>query len=77
MTLLRQRGLETTTEVMLLGDGAAWIWEHISGVLGAGTVCVTDRYHVMEHVWSCGNALHGQGSDQARQRVEDCETLRS
>jgi hypothetical protein len=73
-SLAMQCGLETATEVVLLGDGAAWIWEHIGGVLGAATVCVTDWYHVMEHVWSCGNALHGQGSEQAGQWVEDCET---
>lgn len=69
-------GLETATEVVLLGDGAAWIWEQVAGVLGGpATVCITDWYHVMEHVWACGNALHGEGSDAARAWVSERETL--
>lgn len=73
-SLAMQCGLETATEVILLGDGAAWIWEHIGGVLGAGTICITDWYHVMEHIWSCGNTLHGQGTEPTRRWVEDYET---
>lgn len=68
-------GLETATEVILLGDGAAWIWDHVAGVLGEGTVCITDWYHVMEHVWACGNALHGEGTDAAKTWVKERETL--
>lgn len=68
-------GLETATEVILLGDGAAWIWDQVAGVLGPQTVCITDWYHVMEHVWACGNTLHGEGSDAARQWVKQRETL--
>lgn len=68
-------GLESAAEVVLLGDGAAWIWEHVGGVLGAMTVCITDWYHVMEHVWSAANVLHGQGSAAAAQWVGQHETL--
>ena len=68
-------GLESATEVVLLGDGAAWIWEHVGGVLGAMTVCITDWYHVMEHVWSAANVLHAQGSPAAAQWVKEHEAL--
>ena len=68
-------GLESAAEVVLLGDGAAWIWEHVGGVLGAMTVCITDWYHVIEHVWSAANVLHGQGSAAAAQWVGQYETL--
>lgn len=68
-------GLETAVEVILLGDGAAWIWDRVGGVLGETTVCITDWYHVMEHVWSCGKALHGEGTDAATRWVKGCETL--
>jgi hypothetical protein len=74
-SLAMRCGLESAAEVVLLGDGAAWIWDHVAGVLGARTVCVTDWYHVMEHVWACGNALYGEGTDAATQWVERNETL--
>lgn len=69
-------GLESAAEVVLLGDGAAWIWDQVAGVLaGPATVCITDWYHVMEHVWACGNALHGEATDAARAWVAQRETL--
>jgi Uncharacterised protein family (UPF0236) len=74
-SLAMRCGLDTATEVVLLGDGAAWIWEQVAGVLGERTICVTDWYHVMEHVWACGNALHGEGTDAAEQWVKGRETL--
>jgi len=74
-SLAMRCGLATAAEVVLLGDGAAWIWEHVGGVLGEGAVCITDWYHVMEHVWACGNALHGQGTAEAGAWVEERETL--
>lgn len=84
-SLSMQCGLESATEVILLGDrrrigrlpadGAAWIWDQVAGVLGPATVCITDWYHVMEHVWACGNTLHGEGTDAAEQWVKQRETL--
>jgi hypothetical protein len=68
-------GLESATEVILLGDGAAWIWDQVAGVLGERTVGITDWYHVMEHIWSCGKTLHGEGTDAATQWVKERETL--
>jgi hypothetical protein len=73
-SLAMRCGLESATEVILLGDGAAWIWEHIASVLGEQTTCITDWYHVMEHLWSCGNTLGGQGTPQATQWVRQRET---
>jgi hypothetical protein len=77
-SLAMRCGLESATEVILLGDGAAWIWEHVAGVLGEkGPVvkCITDWYHVMEHLWACGNTLHGQGTAEATAWVKARETL--
>jgi hypothetical protein len=68
-------GLETATEVVLLGDGAAWIWEHIHGILGEQTVCITDWYHAMEHLWTCGKALHGEKTPETIAWVKERETL--
>ena len=70
-----QCGLETASEVILLGDGAAWIWDRVWNVLGERAVCITDWYHVMEHVWSCGKALHGEGTDACEAWVKQRETM--
>lgn len=74
-SLAVQCGLESAVEVVLLGDGAAWIWEQVAGVLGERTVCITDWYHVMEHLWACGRVLHGQDTPQTTQWVKERETL--
>lgn len=74
-SLAVQCGLESATEVILLGDGAAWIWEHVGGVLGEKTVCITDWYHVMEHVWACGKLLYGQNTVESAAWVKQHETL--
>lgn len=69
-----QCGLETAGEVVLLGDGAAWIWEHVAGVLGEKTICITDWYHVTEHLWSCAKTLWGEGTQEAgtwEQKLQD------
>jgi hypothetical protein len=68
-------GLETAHEVILLGDGAAWIWERVWNVLGERAVCITDWYHVMEHLWDCGKALHGEGTDACQAWVRQRETM--
>ena len=68
-------GLESAAEVVLLGDGAAWIWDHVRGVLGERTVCVTDWYHVMQHVWACGKALTGEGTAATEAWVKQRETM--
>lgn len=75
-SLAVQYGLESAVEVVLLGDGAAWIWEHVAGVLGEGTICITDWYHVMEHLWDCGKALLGQQTPETTVWVKERETLR-
>jgi hypothetical protein len=74
-SLAMRCGLETAAEVVLLGDGAAWIWEQVKSVLGERTVCITDWYHVMEHVWACGNTLLGERTPAAVAWVKERETM--
>jgi hypothetical protein len=68
-------GLESAREVVLLGDGAAWIWEQIAPILGERTVCITDWYHVTEHVWDCAKVLFGEGSEAAAKWAERLKSL--
>lgn len=67
-------GLERAKRVVLLGDGAEWIWKHIGGLLKEA-VCIVDWYHALEHVWACGRVLHGDGTDETRRWVEELEAL--
>jgi hypothetical protein len=70
-----QCGLQTASEVVLLGDGAAWIWEHVAGILGEQTICITDWYHVSEHLWTCAKRLFGEGAEAAKTWEQERETL--
>lgn len=70
-----QTGLETASVKVLLGDGAAWIWDQVGGVLGEDVIHIVDWYHAMEHVWTCGRALHGEGTPQTRAWVKGMENL--
>jgi hypothetical protein len=58
-----RRGEEEAQEVIVLGDGAAWIWglaeEH-----WPRAVHILDFWHASEHLWSLGRALFGE--DDAR-----------
>jgi hypothetical protein len=73
--LAKRCGLERAGRKALLGDGAAWIWDRVAPVLGPGTTFITDWYHVMQHVWQCGHALHGEGTPAARDWVKPLETI--
>ena len=61
------------TMVVVLGDGADWIWRYASPFLalsGIKLVEIVDIYHAWEHLWKVGNKLHGQGSPNASAWVE-------
>jgi hypothetical protein len=73
-SLACRRGLEKAKRVVLLGDGAAWIWKHIGGLLKEA-VCIVDWYHAMEHVWACGRVLHGEGTPATWAWVKEIESL--
>lgn len=73
-SLACQCGLKTAKEVILLGDGAKWIWDQIAPVL-EGATCIVDWYHAMEHVWDCGRRLHGEGTQATIAWVKGMETL--
>jgi len=66
-------GLERAKRVVLLGDGAEWIWKHIGGLLKEA-VCIVDWYHAMEHVWACGRVLYGEGTAATTAWVKEIES---
>jgi len=57
-------GIDDTSRVSVLADGARWIWEETSMHLG-GASEVLDIYHGLEKVAGAAKVLYGEGSDAA------------
>jgi hypothetical protein len=70
-----RRGLGTPAvqTVVVLGDGAEWIWHRAAAFLGMDgveVVEIVDIYHAYEYLWSVGHALFGVGTPEAVRWVE-------
>lgn len=59
------KGLAMLREVVVLGDGAHWIWNLAEDHFGSRTEIV-DFYHASEHVWIAAKALYGEGTAKAK-----------
>lgn len=44
--------------VLILGDGATWIWEHVAASFGVERIELVDWYHASQHLWTIAKALH-------------------
>ncbi len=69
-----RRGLGTAlvTLVVVLGDGAEWIWHYARAFLavaGVKVIEIVDIYHAFEHLEVVANAVFGQGSEAAKRWV--------
>jgi hypothetical protein len=64
-----RRGVERAGQVVILGDGALWIWklaeEHF-----AGAIQILDFWHASEYVWKVAKAVWGQGSAKTTEWAE-------
>jgi hypothetical protein len=59
--------------VVLLADGAEWIWAHGPSFLAVpkvDLVQIVDFYHATQHLWQVGNALFGAGTPATSAWVE-------
>lgn len=54
-------GAESAREVVVMGDGAEWIWNQ-SAIHFGGSVEILDYYHACEHIWSLAGARYTEGS---------------
>jgi hypothetical protein len=52
-----RRGLAVLPEVVVLGDGAPWIWNLAAEQFGTRTE-ILDFYHATEHLWTVAHALY-------------------
>lgn len=62
-----RRGLGRAEHILVVGDGAAWIW-NVKQDRWATAEEILDFYHASEHLWELGRALLGE--DQAKEWVE-------
>lgn len=74
-------GLGQTQDVLVIADGAAWIWNAVADRFPTARRRL-DLYHVDEHLWAVAHDLHGQGTPEARawvapllQQVRDDDAL--
>jgi hypothetical protein len=51
--------------VVVLGDGAHWIWDLAAEHFGGQRIELVDYWHVTEHVWTVARALFGEDPDAA------------
>jgi hypothetical protein len=58
---LTGQGLARLRKVIVLGDGAHWIWNLAAEHFGE-RVEIVDFYHASEHVWTLAHALFGEGT---------------
>lgn len=63
-----QRGLQDAETVLVLADGAVWIWNLVNDRFKDAMQRV-DLHHVQEHLWNLANELHGQGMPDAHEWV--------
>ena len=68
-----RRGLEYAREVVVLGDGAAWIW-NLASLHFPGATEIVDWYHASQHLWEIAGMWYGRDSKQARDWVKANET---
>jgi len=69
---LVRRGLWQAQEVVLVADGATWIWDRLPGLVPQGTkkVEILDFYHAAENLQKAVTAVYGEGSEAGRKQFE-------
>jgi hypothetical protein len=71
-----QSGLGHAGEMVVLGDGAEWIWNQANEQF-AGSIEILDYWHACEHIWSVARSLYGEGSPQGQRWArEHCHRLK-
>jgi len=73
-----KRGAEVAAEIIVLGDGASWIWNRITPMFPRPKVTeVLDFYHASEYIWNAAHAVWAQGTPEAQLwGQEQCHTLK-
>ena len=71
-----RRGFPNAARRVVLGDGAAWIW-NLSSEQFPGAIQIVDLWHAKEHLWEVSKVLHagdpGRVEAWARARCHELE----
>jgi len=71
-----RRGARSSKQMVVLGDGAPWIW-NIASEHFPGAVEIVDLYHAREHLSELAKVIYGPGSKMAKQwadaRIEELD----
>lgn len=68
-------GLRRAKEVVVLGDGAEWIWNLVLTHF-PGCVQILDYYHACEHIWELAGVLYGKDTPACKRWAkEHCDRL--
>jgi transposase len=60
-----RRGLGQVKRVVVIADGAVWIWNLSQDRFGEAAQRL-DFYHAVQHLWAVAAALHGRGTPEAK-----------
>jgi len=66
----KRRGIDRAGEIVVLGDGAQWIW-NIADECFPGAVQIIDLYHAREHYWDVGKALMDHDKEKLHTWAEE------
>ena len=59
--------MESAEEIIVLGDGANWIWNRIAAMFPRHkSTEILDFYHAGEYVWDAGKAILGETTDKTK-----------
>ena len=61
----QRRGFDHAPRRVVMGDGAAWIW-NLADDLFPGAIQIVDLFHAKQHLSDVATAIYGAGTDLAR-----------
>ena len=63
--------------LVILGDGALWIWDRVSQLAESGQKVwqILDFWHACDHLGKIGKVLYGEGSDQFKRSFKRWRSL--
>jgi hypothetical protein len=68
-SLAERMGMQRAGRVVVLGDGAVWIW-NLAELHFPGAVQIVDWYHAKEHLWTVAKAVWGEDNPCAARWVD-------
>jgi hypothetical protein len=71
----RQMGLEDSSELSVIADGASWIWEQARQRLSPQASWCVDVYHVSEDLHKCAKSMLGEGESARSWAAAELEEL--